>query len=154
MRLIFTTISIFALCFLPVFAQSEPTAIEECDVDNLQRWYDRLPGDAVEAAYGIVTDSTRPPQTRVNAQEVLAGFAPAQLETITADDDMCLTIAKTFAIYGWNALTEAGQGLLNQNTGEFLANYVIAMQRIGELRGYVMGHGVDIAIREAGIFYK
>jgi len=151
MRLAATLTLIFSLFFIPVFAQSE-RRVAECD--GLERWYTGIPVDEYKSAYDAAMDASSARALREYATETLPGFVEAQLRAISADDELCLTMARSYLIFGWSKVNDAVTQIQEGNTVLGLASLSIAMQRIGELRGFVTAHGIDIEFDESGIFFK
>jgi hypothetical protein len=63
-------------------------------------------------------------------------------------------MARSYLIFGWSKVNDAVTQIQEGNTVLGLASLSIAMQRIGELRGFVTAHGIDIEFDESGIFFK
>lgn len=151
MRYLALVVIVIALATSAVFAQSE-RRVAECD--GLEAWYERIPAEEYKNAYDIALDASSARALRTYATDLLPGFVDAQLKAISADDELCLTMARTYLIIGWSKINDAVEHIQEGEAVLGLATLSVAMQRLGELRGFVTAHGIDIEFAEDTVFFK
>lgn len=151
MRLLLTFSMLFTLMIGSAFAQPESVA-PECE--GLATWYEALPGDEVSAAYAIVSDSDMSRRNRQDALDAINGFANDLVDQVDGTDLWCIAQARIFLMDGWYALSFAGSSLMGSDMEEWQSYYAIAIQRIGELRGYMVAYGYDVTTEDRAVFFK
>jgi hypothetical protein len=146
MRLMLTLSMLFVLMVAPVFAQFEPATICE----GAQEYYDSLKtsdeistlvGDAVS---GRVT-------ARVAAIADISAYAD---ELLTGDYPDCAARAMGLYSTGLTVLSLALEDGLNDDIINRQRQYTMAVQYIGEWRGYMRAIGVEVESMSNSAVFK
>lgn len=139
MRLAATLVSIFALCFLPVIAQSDTAEPVVCE--GAQEYYDNVDTENVvmlSTAAAIGGDRV---SARLRAVEDIREFATSLVEGEHPD---CITVAVQWYADGIQELATGLESLIDGQTTDFTLKLSKAGQLIGQWRGYMAAVGVEI----------
>lgn len=149
MRLAATLVSIFALCFLPVFAQSDTAKPVVCE--GAQEYYDDLDPDNVVMLSASVAIGGDRASTRLRAVEAIREFASAMEDGEYPD---CMAVAVGWYVDAMEYLATGLEAFVDGQNGDFTVNFTKAGQLIGQWRGYMAAVGVEIAPDGETIQYR
>jgi hypothetical protein len=137
MRYLALVVIVIALAASAVFAQS---AAEPPVCDGAQEYYDSLKaGDDIDAI--VLEAITGRTTSRVNSIEEIKAYAD---ELLTGDFPTCAARAVGLYSTGLTVLSMALEDYLDEDTLNGSRQNLLAVQYIGEWRGYMRAIGVEV----------
>jgi len=137
MRLAATLVSIFALCFLPVFAQSDTAEPVVCE--GVQDFYDEVDVENAVLLYVSTALTARRITDRIQSIDDLRAFSD---NLLTSEHPDCITQAVEWYSTGLTLISNALENVINGEDDGVIYN--LAVQYIGQWRGYMAAYGVEL----------